>query len=110
MTFAGKDFFDVAGTVTTYGNPDWASTHAPAIATAPVVTSLLHAGASLVGKTKTMELAYGLTGENIWQGTPLNPRAPDRFPGGSSCGSAAAVAAGLADLALGSDPGGSVRY
>jgi amidase len=50
-----------------------------------------------------------LTGENVWQGTPINPRAPDRFPGGSSCGSAAAVAAGLADFALGSDTGGSVR-
>src|ERR1700722_13663150 len=109
LTFAVKDVFDVAGTVTTYGNPDWASTHAPAIATAPVVTILLQAGARLVGKTKTMEIAYGLTGENIWQGTPLNPRAPDRFPGGSSCGSAAAVAGLLADFAIGSDTGGSVR-
>ncbi len=70
---------------------------------------MLQAGARLVGKTKTQELAYGLTGENVWQGTPVNPLAPDRFPGGSSCGSAAAVAAGLADLALGSDTGGSVR-
>jgi amidase len=109
LTFAAKDVFDVAGAVTTYGNPDWASTHAPAIANAPVVTTLLQAGARLVGKTKTMELAYGLTGENIWQGTPLNPRAPDRFPGGSSCGSAAAVAGLLADFAIGSDTGGSVR-
>jgi amidase len=109
LTFAVKDLFDVAGALTTYGNPDWASTHAPAIATAPVVTTLLQAGARLIGKTKTMELAYGLTGENIWQGTPLNPRAPGRFPGGSSCGSAAAVAGGLADFALGSDTGGSVR-
>ena len=74
-----------------------------------MVTALLQAGARLVGKTKTVELAYGLTGENVWQGTPLNPRAPDRFPGGSSCGSAAAVAAGLVDFALGSDTGGSVR-
>ena len=65
--------------------------------------------AELVGKTKTQELAYGLTGENVWQGTPRNPRVPDRFPGGSSCGSAAAVAARLADFALGSDTGGSVR-
>ena len=109
LTFAVKDLFDIAGAVTTYGNPDWASTHAPAIATAPVVTSLLQAGARLLGKTKTMELAFGLTGENVWQGTPLNPRAPGRFPGGSSCGSAAAVAAGLVDFALGSDTGGSVR-
>jgi amidase len=109
LTFAVKDVFDVAGAVTTYGNPDWASTHPLAIATAPVVTILLQAGARLVGKTKTMELAYGLTGENVWQGTPINPRAPDRFPGGSSCGSAAAVAGGQADFALGSDTGGSVR-
>ncbi len=108
-TFAVKDLFDIAGSVTTYGNPDWASTHPAATATAPVVTALLQAGGRLVGKTKTVELAYGLTGENVWQGTPVNPHAPDRFPGGSSCGSAAAVAAGLADLALGSDTGGSVR-
>jgi amidase len=109
LTLAVKDLFDVAGAFTTYGNPDWASTHPPAVATAPIVTALLQAGARMVGKTKTQELAYGLTGENIWQGTPTNPRAPNRFPGGSSCGSAAAVAAGLADLALGSDTGGSVR-
>jgi amidase len=109
LTFAVKDLFDVAGAFTTYGNPDWASTHPPAISTAPVVTALLQAGARLVGKTKTQELAYGLTGENVWQGTPVNPRSPDRFPGGSSCGSAVAVAGGLADLALGSDTGGSVR-
>ena len=108
-SFAVKDLFDVAGMVTTYGNPDWARTHPPAVATAPIVTALLQAGARLLGKTKTMELAYGLTGENVWQGTPRNPRAPDRFPGGSSCGSAAAVAAELVDFALGSDTGGSVR-
>jgi amidase len=63
----------------------------------------------MAGKTKTQELAYGLSGENIWHGTPINPRVPDRFPGGSSCGSAAAVAASLVDFALGSDTGGSVR-
>ncbi len=109
LTFAVKDLFDVAGAVTTYGNPDWARTHPPASATAPVVLSLLQAGAQMVGKTKTVELAYGLTGENVWYGTPINPAAPDRFPGGSSCGSAAAVAAELVDFALGSDTGGSVR-
>src|SRR5690349_3423385 len=95
LTFAAKDVFDVQGAVTTCGNPDWARTHAPAANTAPVVLTLLQAGASLVGKTKTVELAYGLTGENVWHGTPQNSRAPDRFPGGSSCGSAAAVAAEL---------------
>jgi amidase len=73
------------------------------------VLALLEAGATLEGKTKTVELAYGLTGENIWHGTPVNPHAKDRFPGGSSCGSAAAVAAGLVHFALGSDTGGSVR-
>ena len=109
LSFAAKDLFDVAGTVTGYGNPDWAATHAPATRDALVITQLLQAGASLAGKTKTAELAYGLTGENIWQGTPKNPAAPDRFPGGSSCGSAAAAAAGLVDFAMGSDTGGSVR-
>ncbi len=109
LGFAVKDLFDVAGHVTTYGNPDWGRSHGVAAATAPVVTSLLQAGADLKGKTKTVELAYGLTGENVWHGTPINPAAPDRFPGGSSCGSATAVAAGLVDFALGSDTGGSVR-
>jgi amidase len=109
LGFAVKDLYDVAGQVTGFGNPDWARTHPPAVATAPAVLSLLQAGASLRGKTKTVELAYGLTGENVWYGTPKNPAAPDRFPGGSSCGSAAAVAAGLVDFALGSDTGGSVR-
>lgn len=109
LRFAAKDLFDVAGEVTSYGNPDWARTHAPAAGTAPAVSALLDAGAELVGKTKTVELAYGLTGENVWHGTPLNPRAPDRFPGGSSCGSASAVASGEVEFALGSDTGGSVR-
>jgi amidase len=109
LTFAVKDLFDLAGVITTYGNPDWAATHPPAIATAPVVLALLQAGARLAGKTKTQELAYGLTGENVWHGTPVNPAARDRFPGGSSCGSAAAVAGSLVDFALGSDTGGSVR-
>ncbi|MBR0661962.1 amidase [Neoroseomonas oryzicola] len=109
LTFAVKDLYDTAGDVTGYGNPDWARTHPPATGDAAVVTALLEAGARLVGKTKTVELAYGLTGENVWHGTPINPAAPDRFPGGSSCGSAAAVAARLCDIAMGSDTGGSVR-
>jgi amidase len=109
LSFAVKDLFDLAGVMTTYGNPDWAGTHLPAIATAPVVLALLQAGARLAGKTKTQELAYGLSGENVWHGTPTNPAAPERFPGGSSCGSAAAVAGSLVDFALGSDTGGSVR-
>jgi amidase len=109
LRFAVKDLYDVAGEVTSYGNPDWARSHGVAASTAPVVLALLEAGARLVGKTKTVELAFGLTGENVWHGTPINPNAPDRFPGGSSCGSAAAVAAGEVDFAMGSDTGGSVR-
>ena len=109
LSFGVKDLFDVAGEVTSFGNPDWARTHGVAVGTSPLVTALLSAGARLVGKTKTVELAYGLTGENIWHGTPVNPAAPARFPGGSSCGSAAGTAAGLFDFALGSDTGGSVR-
>jgi len=109
LTFAAKDLYDLAGQPTAYGNPDWARTHPAAVATAPAVLALAEAGARFVGKTKTVELAYGLTGENVWHGTPLNPAAPDRFPGGSSCGSASVVARGEADIALGSDTGGSVR-
>ncbi len=109
LDFAAKDLFDVSGHPTTYGNPDWARTHPLAAGTAPCVSALLQAGARLRGKAKTVELAYGLTGENVWHGTPLNPAAPERFPGGSSCGSAAAVAGGLVEFALGSDTAGSVR-
>jgi amidase len=109
LTFAAKDIFDVAGFVTGCGNPDWARSHAPAAAHAPAVQALLDAGAELVGKTITDELAYSLNGQNFHYGTPTNVNAPGRIPGGSSSGSAAAVAGGLADTALGSDTGGSVR-
>src|SRR4029079_7987702 len=70
---------------------------------------LLDAGATLVGKTITDEVSLGILGENAFDGTPLNSKASDRVPGGSSSGSAAAVAAGLCDTALGTDTGGSVR-
>jgi amidase len=109
LNFAAKDIIDVAGHVTGCGNPDWFKTHSPADTTARCVRDLLDAGANLVGKTVTEELATGLTGENIHYGTPLNVNAPGRVSGGSSSGSAAAVAAGLVDFALGSDTGGSVR-
>lgn len=108
-SFAAKDLFDVAGHVTGCGNPDWLRTHGPARATAPVITRLLEAGASLVGKTITDELAFSLNGQNHHYGTPKNVNALGRMPGGSSSGSAAAVAAGLVDFALGTDTGGSVR-
>ena len=109
LTFVVKDLIDVAGTVTGGGNPDWAARQKPATKSAPAVERLLRAGATLVGKTITDELAFSLEGENAHYGTPINPRCPDRLPGGSSSGSAVAVAGGLADLGLGTDTGGSVR-
>jgi amidase len=109
LTFAAKDIFDVAGHVTGGGNPDWKATHPPAEHTAWIIQTLVDAGAAMVGKTHTDELTRGILGENAHYGTPVNPRAPGRVPGGSSSGSAAAVAGGLVDFALGSDTGGSVR-
>ena len=109
LSFAVKDLIDLAGVPTGGGNPDW-----PRVAQAPtrhaaVVQTLLDAGASVIGKTITDEVSLGILGENAHDGTPLNPAAPDRVPGGSSSGSASAVAAGLCDFALGTDTGGSVR-
>lgn len=109
LTFVVKDIFDVSGHVTGFGNPDWARTHSAAVSTAPVVSALLTAGAKCVGKTIMDEMAYSINGENAHYGTPVNPCAPDRVPGGSSSGSAVAVAAKLVDFSLGTDTGGSVR-
>jgi amidase len=109
LTFAAKDLFDVAGHVTGCGNPDWAASHGPAWRSAVVVEQLLAAGASLIGKTVTDEISLGLLGRNRHFGAPINPRAPERYTGGSSSGSAAAAAGGLAHIALGSDSGGSMR-
>ncbi|MGA7325908.1 MAG: amidase [Rhodomicrobium sp.] len=109
LTFAVKDLFDIEGHVTGAGNPRWLETHPVADETAPTVLALLAAGAKMIGKTITDELAYSLNGDNIHYGTPKNSKAPDRVPGGSSSGSASAVAAGLCDFALGTDTGGSVR-
>lgn len=106
---AVKDLFDVAGTRTGAGNPEFLADAPIATASAPAVIALLDAGAELVGKTVTDELAFSLSGTNIHYGTPRNSAAPDRVPGGSSSGSASAVAGGAADLALGTDTGGSVR-
>ncbi|KAJ0975385.1 hypothetical protein J5N97_017350 [Dioscorea zingiberensis] len=100
LTFAVKDIFDINGHVTGFGNPNWARTHAAATSTSPVVLSVLEAGATCVGKTVMDEMAYSINGENYHYGTPVNPRAPDRVPGGSSSGSAVAVAAELVDFSL----------
>jgi amidase len=109
LSFAAKDLIDVAGYVSGWGSPDRLREAAPACATAPAALVPLMAGALLVGKTQTDEIACGMFGMNPHFGTPINPLAPDRVPGGSSSGSASAVAAGLCDFALGTDTGGSVR-
>jgi amidase len=109
LTFAVKDLIDVAGIPTGGGNPDWLAGQSAAVSSAPVVAAALAAGARLVGKTITDELAFGLEGANAHYGTPVNPACPERLAGGSSSGSAVAVAAGLVDFALGTDTGGSVR-
>jgi len=109
LSFAAKDLFDVAGHPTGGGNPDWARCNPVPDRHAWAVQTLLDAGADLIGKTVTDEVSLGILGENPFDGTPVNPRAPGHVPGGSSSGSAAAVAAGLCDTALGTDTGGSVR-
>ncbi len=98
---AAKDLFDVAGLPTTAGS---AALTTVATTTAPVLEGL-----NVVGRTQMHELAYGITGVNAWQGTPTNPLDPRLVPGGSSSGAAVVVANGDADVALGTDTGGSVR-
>ena len=109
LTFTAKDSFDVAGHRTGNGHPEWLATHDPAESTAWSVQCLLEAGANLVGKTQCDEIQYSLNGENVHYGTPLNPAAPDRVPGGSSSGTASAVAGRVVDFGLAVDCGGSVR-
>jgi Asp-tRNA(Asn)/Glu-tRNA(Gln) amidotransferase A subunit family amidase len=109
MRLAVKDLFHITGLSTTAGNPTWASTHPLPTVTNSSVEKLMMAGASLVGKTVTDELAYSLNGQNKHYGTPLNHAAPTRIPGGSSSGSACAVASKAAEIGLGTDTGGSIR-
>lgn len=109
VNFAVKDLFDVAGYKCAAGNPDWLAKTPVAQNHAPAVLRLIEAGATLVGTTITDELAFSLSGTNVHYGTPLNPRAPGRIPGGSSSGSASAVAAGTVPVALGTDTAGSTR-
>lgn len=109
LTLGVKDIFDVKGIVSGWGNPDRFAEAEPAKATAPAVQKLLDAGARFIGKTQTEELAFSMVGQNVHFPHPVNPRAPDRVTGGSSSGSAAAVAGGLADIGTGSDTGGSIR-
>ena len=108
-TFAAKDLFDVAGYPTGGGNPHVLAMSGIKQHTAPVIQRLLDAGARLVGKAHTNEMAFSMSGKNAHYGTPRNGAAHDRIPGGSSSGSASAVSNGLCDFAMGSDTGGSVR-
>lgn len=110
LTFAVKDVFDIKGNVASAGNPDWLRTHGnPAEEHAPAIKLLLENGATLQGTTMTDELMYSLQGENYHYGTPVNPKAPQCIPGGSSSGSAVAASAKLVDFAIGTDTGGSIR-
>ena len=102
-----KDLIDTAGIRTTYGSKIYAD-HVPE-RTAPAVHRLVDAGAVVVGKANLHEFAWGVTSQNPWYGTVGNPRHPGKMAGGSSGGNAAALAAGLCDLGLGTDTGGSIR-
>lgn len=109
LAMAVKDIFDIEGQRTGCGNPCRLEEAKPAAATAPAVKALLDAGARYAGRTQTDELAFSLMGQNAHFPQPVNPAAHDRVTGGSSSGSAAAVAGKLVDIALGSDTGGSIR-
>ncbi|AST96002.1 hypothetical protein CHH78_19950 [Shouchella clausii] len=108
-TFAVKDVFAVKGHTNSAGNPNWLKTAQQATSDSPSIAKLLAAGADLHGMAVTDELMYSLNGENVHYGTPVNPYGADRVPGGSSSGSAVAVAAELTDFAIGTDTGGSIR-
>lgn len=109
LTFAIKDTIDIQGYHNFNGHPEWKKTHLAAASNAFCIEQLLYAGATCIGQTTSVELTFSIEGENLYFGTPLNPKAPDRVPGGSSSGSASAVACGFADFALGTDNTGSIR-
>lgn len=109
ITLAVKDVIDLGGIATGGGNPAFLHDAEPAARHAAAVERLLDAGARVIGKAHTDELAFSLSGTNAHYGTPRNPRAPGRVPGGSSSGSASAVAGGVAQIALGTDTAGSIR-
>jgi amidase len=109
IRLAVKDLVDVAGLPTTAGSRAVADAAAPAVADAACLAGARAAAVAIVGKTNLTELAYGGSGINEWFGTPVNPLDPGLLPGGSSSGSAVAVADGDADIAYGSDTAGSIR-
>jgi len=109
LTFMVKDLFAIEGRKVSNGNPNFYRHATPARDTTPVITRLLAAGATCTGITICDEFFYSLLGSNAHYGQPVNARAPEHVTGGSSCGSAAAVAANMCDFALASDTGGSIR-
>ena len=109
LTVAVKDVFEVEGFAMGAGNLAWLAERAPATRDSAAVAALRAAGAAVAGLAHTDEFAYSIAGRNAHWGTPPNAVAPDRIPGGSTSGPASAVAAGLADLGLGTDTAGSVR-
>ncbi|MDO6585082.1 amidase [Salipiger sp. 1_MG-2023] len=109
LTLGVKDIYDVAGYRTGCGCPLKLAMSDIKTTTAPAIQALLDAGAAFNGKLHTDELAWSMYGMNAHFGMPVNPNAPGRIPGGSSSGSGAACAGGLADITVGSDTGGSVR-
>jgi Asp-tRNA(Asn)/Glu-tRNA(Gln) amidotransferase A subunit family amidase len=109
VRLAVKDCIDVRGLPTTVGCPVIAAQARPAARDAAVVAAARRSGAQIVGKTNLAELCWSAVGTNAWSGTPVNPVDSRRLPGGSSGGSAVAVATREADVALGTDTGGSVR-
>ena len=109
LTAVVKDMYDIAGTRTGGGSPEWLAAQKPATRHAAAVEQILAAGATITGKTICDEFFYSVAGINAHYGMPTNLRAPGRIPGGSSSGSAAACGANACDFAIGSDTGGSVR-
>ena len=109
VRLAVKDCIDVAGVVTTAGSPAVAATAVPALADAECLAGARAAGARILGKANLHELCFGSSGVNPHYGTPVNPLDARRVPGGSSSGSAVAVASGQADVGFGTDTTGSIR-
>ena len=109
LTFAVKDNIDIKGLKTSYGSKPWLSAHNTAVYNAVCIEQILASGATCVGKTVADEYTYSLDGESYFYGTPVNPKVPARVPGGSSSGSASAVACGLVDFSIGTDSAGSIR-
>lgn len=109
LRFVVKDLVDIDGHVPSFGSTRWSETHDPCKSTAPLVTAMLRAGADLVGLVKLDQMAYSLIGDLAESDQPINFSDRDLYCGGSSSGSASAVSAGLADIAIGTDTAGSTR-